>query len=177
MRKRFHDRVCRCTPKGCMVYINARLLHDLVNAEIHALRCAEKSSRKGALALRLGDLCADARHPWWAIKVWQLGCRLVESQDYDDWIGVWFNTDWVRLSHVVSEGLCLMLGRRIDDQWRALSHPEMADYEAAVQCSYDWLWYEKYDYWRSDIDAEWDSILSAYESQQQTEAIFNDGLG
>ena len=87
------------------------------------------------LALRLGDLCAEAGHPWWALKVWQMAARLIADRDYDDWIGVWLNTDRVRLSHVVAEAWCLDLGRRIDALWCRLGHQEMGWWEAKVQAS------------------------------------------
>jgi len=177
MRRKQTYRVCRCTSEGCIVHLEARLLHDLVNHEIHPLRCAESCRRKGQIALRLGDLCAEAGHAWWAMKVWQLGRRLIEYKDYDDWIYVWFNTEYVRLSYVVSEDLCIDLGRRIDNLWRKMGHPEMAWNEDSARAGYDSLWYEKFDFDRTEIDACLDEEERAYEAQKETEAIFQDGLG
>lgn len=177
MRKKHSYRVCRCTPEGCVVHLEARLLHDLVNREIHPIRCAESCRRKAQVALRLGDLCEEAGHPWWALKVWMMACQLIANRDYDEWIGVWFNTDWVRLSHVVAEEWCLDLGRRIDGLWGRLGHPEMGWWEAKVRASYDWLWLEKYDFCPSEFDDEWDAVVQEYEAEKETEAIFQDGLG
>ena len=178
MRKRFYGEwVCRCMPDGCVTHLEAQLLRQLVNREIHPIRCAESCRRKAQVALRLGSLCAESGHPWWAIRVWHLGLQLVANKDYDDWLYVWFNPEWVRLSWVVSEDLCQLLGCRIDQTWRRMGYPEMAVYEQKATAEYDWLWLEKYDYSRQEIDDYWDEIQDDYESQLKTEAIFRDGLG
>ena len=142
-------------PDGCVTHLEAQLLRQLVNREIHPIRCAESCRRKAQVALRLGRA----------------------SKDYDDWLCVWFNPEWVRLSWVVSEDLCQLLGRRIDQTWRRMGHPGMAVYEQKATAEYDWLWLEKYDYSRQEIDDYWDEIQDDYESQLKTEAIFRDGLG
>ena len=145
-----------------MVHLEARLLHDLVNREIHPIRCAESCRRKAQVALRLGDLCEEAGHPWWALKVWMMACQLIADRDYDEWIGVWFNTDWVRLSHVVAEEWCLDLGRRIDALWGRLGHPEMGWWEAIFQdglgCVYPQLVFRN-------------EFLRPYGSKRQSRAI------
>jgi hypothetical protein len=58
-----------------------------------------------------------------------------------------------------------------------MGHPEMAFHEQWVVADYDWLYLEKFDYSRQEIDDYWDEVLADYESQQETEAIFRDGLG
>ena len=158
------------------MHLEARLVHDLVNREIHPIRCAESCRRKGQLALMAGDLCAETGHYWWAMKVWQWARRLIECKDYDDWRYVWFNTSVVRLGDVVSEDLCMALGRRVDNLWRRLGHPEMAWNEDSARAGYDYLWLEKYDYYRREIEEYWDNVELTYEQKQETEAIFRDGL-
>ena len=177
MRKRNTYRVCRCMPDGSIVHLEARLLRQMINREIHSVRCASNCRWKGQKALRLGDLCAGCGHPWWAMKIWRLGRRLIEDKDYDDWIYVWFNTEYQRLSDVVSEDLCCDLGRRADDLWRQMGHPEMALNEQWARIAYDWLWLEKYDFDRQEIDDECDEMLSQQRSQQATDLLFRDGGG
>ena len=58
-----------------------------------------------------------------------------------------------------------------------MGHPEMAFHEQWVTAEYDWLYLEKFDYYRQEIDDYWDEILKDYEEQNETEAIFRDGLG
>lgn len=172
MRKRSNDRVCRCTPYHGITYLEARLLHDMINTQIHALCCAQSCRWKYQRGLLLGDLCAATGHPWWAMKVWCLTLALICEKDYADWIDVWINPDIVSTDYVLSETECLILGRRIDDKWRELGHPEKVGMERVAQDHYDWFWYEKYDYdrsWESQFNAE----VKDYEQRQATEALFN----
>ena len=46
MRRRIPYRVCQCMPNGVVTHLEARLLRDLVNREIHPIRCAESCKRK-----------------------------------------------------------------------------------------------------------------------------------
>ena len=173
MRRRIPYRVCRCTPDGCMTHLEARLLRQLVNREIHPLRCAESCRRKRQKAMRLGDLCAETGHFLWAMRVWSLGISLICDKDYDDWRYVWFNTRVVSLGDVTSEEDAKILGRRVDNLWRALGHPEMKGAEAWAEAEYDWLWLEKYDYDRN----EWDDhdMLAEARKRLAAEAVFREG--
>ncbi|MBR6446779.1 MAG: hypothetical protein IKS94_10265 [Prevotella sp.] len=73
MRKRFYDeRVCSCSPTQGVLYLDARLMRDIVNREIHPIRCASTCGNKAKRSLVVGDLCAEAGHPRWALKVWKL---------------------------------------------------------------------------------------------------------
>ena len=85
MRRRIPYRVCRCLPNGVVTHLEARLLKDLVNREIHPIRCAESCKRKFQKAMYLGDLCAETGHFWWARKIWRFAAGLIEDKDYDDW--------------------------------------------------------------------------------------------
>ena len=153
MRRRIPYRVCSCMPNGVVTHLEARLLKDLVNHEIHPIRCAESCKRKFMKGSRLGDLCAETGHFWWAMKVWRFTANLIENKDYDDWCDVWFNTDWVRLRDVISETECELLIRRCSDLWRALGFPEYAwwdekrEYFASNYFGtyYCYLYAEKYD--------------------------------
>ena len=138
MRRRIPYRVCRCMPDGVVTQMETRLLIDIVNSEIHPIRCAESCKRKFMKGSRLGDLCAETGHFWWALKVWRFTANLIENKDYDDWYDVWFNTARVRLRDVISETECELLIRRCSDLWRALGFPE-----------YAW-WDEKKEYFASN---------------------------
>lgn len=52
--------------------------------------------------------------------------RLMCCKDYDDWISIPVNPDYVRIDSVLSESESLDLGRRIDALWQQLGHPECA---------------------------------------------------
>ena len=153
MRRRIPYRVCQCMPNGVVTHLEARLLKDLVNHEIHPIRCAESCKRKFMKGSRLGNLCAETGHFWWAMKVWRFTANLIENKDYDDWCDVWFNTDRVRLRDVISETECELLIRRCSDLWRALGFPEYAwwdekrEYFASNYFGtyYYYLYAEKYD--------------------------------
>ena len=153
MRRSIPYRVCQCMPSGLVTHLEARLLKDLVNHEIHPIRCAESCKRKFMKGSRLGDLCAETGHFWWALKVWRFTANLIENKDYDDWCDVWFNTDRVRLRDVISETECELLIRRCSDLWRALGFPEYAwwdekrEYFASNYFGtyYYYLYAEKYD--------------------------------
>ena len=100
--------------------------------------------------LHLGQLCASSGHLWWAIKVWQYTLRLMCWKDYDDWICVPVNPDYIRIDSVLSEPESLDLGRRIDNLWQQLGHPECAIMQRYARSEYDFFWLEKYDYYRSE---------------------------
>ena len=142
--------MCSSTPTGVVTHLEARLLRQMVNREIHPIRCAESCRRKRQKAQRLGDLCAETGHFLWAMKVWYLGLRAICHKDYDDWINWWwFNPEYVSFQDVLSDGICEVLGRRIDEQNRrmGLANPHgMDSWEYwAGDGWYDYFRYEKYD--------------------------------
>ena len=100
--------------------------------------------------LHLGQLCASSGHPWWAVKVWQYTLRLMCWKDYNDWISVPVNPDYIRIDSVLSEPESLDLGRRIDTLGQQLGHPECAVMQRYARSEYDFFWLEKYDYYRSE---------------------------
>ena len=168
-------------PNGVVTHLEARLLRELVNREIHPIRCASTSARKAQKGLLLGDLCAEAHHPVWALKIWKFTLSQVHSKDYDDWIDVWFNTKYVRLKDVISDGICEVIGRRIDDVERALglsdAHGRDSWEYRAGDGWYDSLFYEKYD-------SDWDSVRDWFVEMrneavehQQTERFFHEVQG
>ena len=59
MRRRIPYRVCSCMPNGVVTHLEARLLKDLVNREIHPIRCAASCKQKYMKGMRIGDLCAE----------------------------------------------------------------------------------------------------------------------
>lgn len=175
MRRRIPYRVCRCMPDGVVTQMETRLLIDIVNSEIHPIRCAESCKRKFMKGSRLGDLCAETGHFWWAMKVWRFTANLIENKDYDDWCDVWFNTDRVRLRDVISETECELLIRRCSDLWRALGFPEYAwwdekrEYFASNYFGtyYYYLYAEKYDgyyeYSFEELEAEMEECRKNWE--------------
>lgn len=182
MRKKFyHERVCCCSPKDGMVYMNARMLYEIINREIHPIRCASTCGRKAQKALVLGELCVEAHHPLWALKIWRFAIHEIHNKDYDDWITEWFNPQYVSLQDVISDGICEILGRKIDDVERqcginSASGIESREYWAGDGW-YDSLRYEKYDYC-------WDSIRDFFIktrddalANQSTQRIFIEGQG
>ena len=70
MRRRIPYRVCSCTPNGVVTHIEARFLKGLIYREIHPIRCASSCARKAQKGLYLVNLCAEARHLMWALKIW-----------------------------------------------------------------------------------------------------------
>jgi hypothetical protein len=152
--------------------LEARLLRQMVNRDVHALYCAESCRWKYQRGLLLGDLCASSGHPWWAIRVWRLALSLILTKDYDDWRYVWTNTEWINIDYVLSEEESLVLARRIDDMWRRLGHPEEVHMEVHATCEYDWFWLEKYDYDRHEI-FEFEAEVRDYEQRKATEELFH----
>lgn len=182
MRKRFyHDRVCSCSPCQGVTYLNARILRTIVNSGIHPVRCASTSARKAHRGLLLGDLCAEARHPVLALKVWKFTLSQIHEKDYNDWIGVWFNTEYVRLRDVISDGICEIIGRRIDDVERRLgladAHGRDSWEYRAGDGWYDDFFGEKYDCdWSSERDAFIDMRNETAE-RRRAERLFCEARG
>ncbi len=167
MKRRIPYRVCRCLPNGVVTHLEARLLKDLVNREIHPIRCASTCARKAQKGLYLGNLCADAHHPMWALKIWKFTLSQIHSKDYDDWIDVWFNTKYVHLRDVISDGICEIIGKRIDFVERSLGLSDAQGRDSweywAGDGFYDSLFYEKYD-------SDWDSVRDFY-IEMRNEAV------
>ena len=142
-------------PNGTVTQMEARLLKELVNREIHPIRCASSCGRKAQKGLMLGDLCAETRHLMWALKIWKFTLHQIHAKDYDDWIDVWFNTERVRLKDVISDGICEIIGRRIDEVERSLKLSDAQGRDSWAYWAgdgwYDGLFYEKYD-------SDWDSM-------------------
>ena len=185
MRRRIPYRVCSCMPDGVVKHLEARLLVRLVNREIHPIRCAQSCKVKYLKGMRIGDLCAETGHFFWARKIWLFTESLIENKDYDDWRYVWFNTERVRLTDVISETECELLARRRSDLWRALGHPEEAWWDEKYEriasetfgTYYYYLWAEKYDHDPAGLQAEFNEMLDEYEAEMETERIFREGQG
>lgn len=159
MKRRIPYRVCRCMPNGAVTHLDARLLKDLVNREIHPIRCASTCSRKAQKGLMIGKLCSEAHHPMWALKIWKFTLSQIHWKDYDDWIDVWFNTKYVRLRDVISDGICEIIGRHIDDVERDIGLSDAQGRDSweywAGDGWYDSFFYEKYD-------SDWESTRNYY---------------
>ena len=154
-------------PNGVVTHLEARLLKDLVNREIHPIRCAESCKRKFQKAMYLGDLCAETGHFWWARKIWRFTASLIEDKDYDDWRYVWFDNNRVRLRDVISETECELLDRRCSQLWRALGYPEYDWWDDRVEyltstyfgTTYYYLFVEKYDGYYDELIGEWEAKM------------------
>ena len=183
MRRRIPYRVCSCTPNGVVTHLEARLLKELVNRAIHPIRCAASCKRKFMKGMRLGDLCAETGHFWWALKVWELTEELIGSKDWDDWLYVWFDGNRVRLSDVVSEAECETLSRRRSDMWQALGFPEYSwwdeEWEHVASNTfgsyYRDLWAEKYNAYPVSWFLEQEKEMRDASIWQETERIFCEG--
>ncbi len=182
-RPRIPYRVCRCLPNGVMTHLEARLLKDLVNREIHPIQCAESCKRKFQKAMYIGDLCAETGHFWWTRKIWLFTARLIEDKDYDDWRYVWFDNNRVRLRDVISETECELLYRRCSQLWRALGHPEYDWWDDRVEyltrtyfgTTYYYLFAEKYDGYYDEPIGAWEEEMKETKAEQETQQLFRDG--
>lgn len=187
MRRRIPYRVCHCTPSGVVTHLEARLLKDLVNRVIHPIRCARNCRQKYMKGLRLGDLCAETGHFLWALKVWRLTARLIESKDWDDWIDVHFNPKWYELQDVISETEYEILLKRCGDLKQALGFPEdnwwtMKDEHYSKRYfglhAYYWLFAEKnYGYYFFDDPEEYEDEMRELRKSYLTEKMFHEGQG
>lgn len=185
VRPRIPYRVCRCLPNGVVTHLEARLLKELVNREVHPIRCAESCKRKFMKGARLGDLCAETGHFWWAMKVWRYTAMLIEDKDYEDWCDVWFDNERVRLRDVISETECELLSRRCSDLWRALGFPEYAwwdeEWEQLASKYFGTYYYAlfayKYDGYYDETPAEYEAEIKALMKVQETATLFRDGQG
>ncbi len=185
MRRRIPYRVCRCLPNGVMPHLEARLLRELVNREIHPIRCAASCRRKFQKGMYIGDLCAETGHFLWAMKVWSYTASLIEAKDFDDWIYVSFDNNRVRLTDVISETEYELLVRRCCDLYKALDYPEEYWWSDAMErlasetfgTSYHYLFGEKYDsnWYPDEFQLEWDEEMDTYAREEETARIFRDG--
>ena len=135
--------------------------------------------------MRLGDLCAETGHFWWARKIWRFTASLIEDKDYDDWRYVWFNTQRVRLRDVISETECELLDRRCSQLWRALGFPQYDWWDDRIEyltstyygTTYYYLFADKYDGYYDELIGEWEEQMEFAEAEQETRQIFRDGQG
>ncbi len=185
MRKRIPYRVCRCLPNGVMCHLEARLLKELVNREIHPIRCAASCRRKYQKGMYIGDLCAETGHFWWARKIWLFTAGLIEDKDYEEWRYVWFDNNHVRLRDVISEAECELLYRRCSQLWRALGFPEYDWWDKRVEyltsiyfgTTYYDLYVDKFSSYYDEAIGEWEERMKVAEAEQETQLIFRDGQG
>lgn len=181
MRKRSFYRVCRCTPNGRIEQLETRLLVQMVNRDVHAIRCARYGGQKALVALRIGGLCEETGHDWWAVRLWMMAIGEIHAKDYDDWVDVWFDDRYVSFRDVISDGICEVLGRRIDEVERRCG---WSSPEGMKSCEY-WAgdgWYDSFRF--EKFDSDWLSVRERYVSlrdeaiaNQATEQIFREGQG
>jgi hypothetical protein len=147
--------------------MEARTLRAIVEKGVRPIKCAASCAYKAQKGLTLGDLCAEAGHLMWALKVWKYTIGEIHAKDYDDWIDVYFHTEYVRFRDVISDGVCEVIGRRIDDVERRLGLSNAKGRNSweywAGDGWYDRMWFEKYD---SDWDSEREDFI-----RQRDEAV------
>ena len=187
MRRRIPYRVCSCMPNGVVTHLEARLLKELVNREIHPIRCAESCKRKYMKGSRIGDLCAETGHFVWAIKVWIHTASLIEEKDINDWMDVYFDNKRVRLTDVISETEYELLIKRCCDLYKALGFPEDYWWSDSMEriasetfgTSYHYLFGEKYNsnWFPAQLQMEWDAEMDKCRKEQDTAILFRDGQG
>ena len=135
--------------------------------------------------MRIGDLCAETGHFYWALKVWSLTASLIESKDYDDWRYVWFDNKRVKLTDVISETECELLERRCSQLWRALGFPEYDWWDERVEylssryfgTCYYYLYEDKFDGYYDELIGEWEEEMMEFKAKQETEQLFRDAQG
>lgn len=178
-------------PNGVVKHLETRLLKEIVNRAIHPIRCAESCKRKYQKGLRIGDLCAETGHFWWALKVWRMTAKLIENKDWDDWIDVPFHTEWVSLSDVISETEYELLLKRCGDMLQALGYPEEYWWSKKEEHyaeryfglrAYRWLFVEKHcGYYFFDMETEdsedWEDDMRRLSQWCQTQEFFRQAQG
>ena len=161
------------------MFLDVKILKDIVNRGIHAIRCASTCAHKAHRGLLLGDLCAEAHHPLWALKIWKFTLKQIHNKDYDDWIDVWFNTKYVRLQDVISEGICEIIGRRIDDVERSVGLSDAHGRDSwefrAGEGWYNDFRYEKYEFNWEELREEWIKERDEAIERKERERIFREG--
>ena len=161
------------------MFLDVKILKDIVNRGIHAIRCASTCAHKAHRGLLLGDLCAEAHHPLWALKIWKFTLKQIHNKDYDDWIDVWFNTKYVRLRDVISEGICEIIGRRIDDVERSVGLSDAHGRDSwefrAGEGWYNDFRYEKYEFNWEELREEWIKERDEAIERKERERIFREG--
>ncbi len=170
-------------PDGVVTHLEARLLRDLVNRQIHPIRCAESCKQKFQKGMYIGDLCAETGHFGWAMKVWRFTASLIESKDYDDWRYVSFDNNRVRLRDVISETECELLQRRWCDLWNKLGYPDYASWDERREylasryfgTNYSYLFSEKYDGYYDEPIGEWEDEMEELKAEKETETVFREG--
>lgn len=158
--------------------MESRIIRDIVNRGIHPIRCASTCAHKAKRGLLLGDLCAETGHLMWARKIWKFTLEEIHTKDYDDWIDVTFNTEYVRLRDVISDGVCEIIGRRIDDVERRLGIADAHGRDSWEYCAgdgwYNDFFYEKYDYDWEEVRNEFIDMRDEALDRQQSAQFFCD---
>ncbi len=182
MRRKFYqERVCCCSPTQGMVYMQARVLKTIADHEMRSLRCAATCGRKAQKAMALGDLCVEAHHPLWALKVWRFAIREIHRKDYDDWVAVHFNEAYSSLQEVVSDGACELIGRRMDEVCRRLGLDAPKGKNSwEYRCGDGWygsFLQEKYGIDVADWCERFAGMRDEAIARQTTARIFQEGQG
>jgi len=160
MKGKFYEKVCACTSEGNVVYIDTKLLYEVVKKAGQVIVSTKKTGVMVNRALLLGDICETSGHYWLAMQIWRKTMYKVVDQDWKDWCYVYPNPMYFRLEHVTNRFGAMRLGRKMDELWKKLKHPEMADNEYYADDSYNELWME--NYFESECDSD-DTIPDDWE--------------
>ena len=167
--------MCRCTPDKGVTHLDVKLLRQLLNREIHPIRCAWSLRRKAQKARLLGDLCVTTNHPEIAIKMWAFVEDIIVNAD-DRWLDEnWvIDTRWYTLDSQMAEMEACDLGRRIDQLYARQGLPDLGGYEDYANAHYYWTkYYRNPDYF--DYLVELRDYIIKTRQKKATEATFNDG--
>ena len=137
--------------------------------------------------LRIGELCFETGHLWWALRIWKLTAWLIETKDWDDWLYVHFNNEWESLTDVISEAECEELLKRCGKLYQALGFPEeywwTEEKEHFANRYFGFQYYElfaekHYGYYFFDLDyVGYETEMSEIRDEQETDMLFRDGQG
>ena len=179
MRKHFSKEwVCRSMPSRGIAYLESRTLKEMVDKGIQSISNASSCPQMAQEGITLGDMCAEAGHPIWALKVWKHTLSAIHEMDYNDWIDVFFNPEYVRLSDVISDGVCEIIGKRIDEVERSIGLSDAHGLDSweyrAGDGWYNDLRFEKYDYDWEELRNEYIEMRDEALERQQREQIFLD---
>ena len=170
MKKKVYESVCTCTREGRIVFMDTRLLQEVVNEGLeevseanlpwsdvetalngneeidddYVVDCAAYCSRVVAMwGLMLGQLCESVGHFGMALDVWRSMLTRVNGYDFDGWLYANRHSD-IRFWGFVNVFGAVQIGRRIDQLLIRQKFHELAHYEHDANFYYEDLWEDTY---------------------------------
>ena len=190
MKKKVYENVCTCTREGRFVFMDTKLLQEVVNEgmeevsdanlpwsdventlknhkevdEDYVVDCAAYCSRVIALwALMLGDICESVGHYGMALDIWRSMLARVNGYDYDGWFYAYRHSD-IKFWGFVNVFGAVLIGQRIDQMLIRQKFHELVHYEHDANFYYEDLWEDTYFESTSDFtfsrDEDWDKFTT-----------------